>query len=81
VIYDLKAKTQRHYRGHRNQIISIAVEGTLSATGDYSSQPEIRIWDYRSLETVQIIKGFHIKGVHLLKFLGEGLLISCGCEK
>jgi WD40 repeat protein len=79
VIYNIKSQRQKHYTGHTLPIISIAVEGTLCATGDFGLSPEIRIWDYRSLETVQILRGDHVKGVHLVKFIAGGLLVSCGC--
>lgn len=33
------------------------------------------------METVQVLKGNHVQGVHLIKFIENGLLVSCGCQE
>jgi len=43
IIYNIKSQRQKHYTGHTQQLICIAVDGTLCATGEYGPNPEIRI--------------------------------------
>lgn len=80
VVYNVHSQQQKHYTGHTQQIISITVQDNLCATGDFGLTPEIRVWDLKTLETIQILRGTHVRGVHLLKFYGS-LLISCGCQE
>jgi hypothetical protein len=35
ILYDTKAHRQRFYKGHFNQIISLAVQSSLCASGEY----------------------------------------------
>jgi hypothetical protein len=39
VLYDLLSHHQRYYQGHINEVISVAVEGLLCASGELASVP------------------------------------------
>ena len=41
--------------------------------------PAIHIWNSRTLDSLQVIKGIHSKGIHLLAFSHDDrMLVSCG---
>ena len=41
--------------------------------------PAIHIWDSRTLDSYQVIKGIHSKGIHLLAFSHDDrMIVSCG---
>lgn len=73
---------QRHYIHHEQQVISCAVShrnGSIIATGEIGDAPAIHIWNSRTLESLNIIKGLHTFGVHLLAFTNDdSMIVSCG---
>lgn len=81
IIYNVRSQKQSHYLGHQHPIISLTVKDSLCATSEYAPKPEIRIWNIQTLETVQVLKGNHVQGVHLIRFIEHGLLVSCGCQE
>ena len=73
---------QRHYTHHDQEVISCAVSnlnGSLVATGELGTMPAIHVWSSRTLESLQVIKGIHSKGIHLLAFSHDDrMLVTCG---
>ena len=73
---------QKFYTAHENEVISIAVShqrGTYIASGELAQRPSIHIWNSSSRETLMILKGHHMNGVHLLSFAyDENYILSCG---
>ena len=73
---------QRHYVNHDKPVISCAVShcnGSIVATGEIGDTPAIHIWNSRTLESLNIIKGLHTYGIHLLAFTNDdSMLVSCG---
>ena len=89
VIYDEKAHAQRHYQGHCDDILCLAVseDRSLVATGGIASKaadggrcPEIQVWRAADgKEACPEIKGFHKRSIAALTFSGNGrLLFSAG---
>ncbi len=39
IVYNTKSEKQRFYTGHSNEIISLAVQGSLCASGEYCKEP------------------------------------------
>ncbi len=72
---------QRLYLGHEQQVISVAVsteDGSILASGELGHVPAIHVWSRKSLETINVIKGMHVQGVHLLQFSNDNkFLVSC----
>lgn len=73
---------QKFYTAHTNEVISIAVSkknNNYIASGELAGRPAIHIWNMNSRETIVVIKGQHVNGVHLLMFAyDDTYLISCG---
>eukprot|EP00002_Diphylleia_rotans_P034049 TRINITY_DN7287_c0_g2_i1.p1 TRINITY_DN7287_c0_g2~~TRINITY_DN7287_c0_g2_i1.p1 ORF type:complete len:2704 (-),score=538.32 TRINITY_DN7287_c0_g2_i1:170-8281(-) len=83
VVYTEQSHSQRFYAGHTDDIISIAVNQKLNiaATGQVGKEPIICVWDINTLETLSILKGFHIRGVCALSFTNDGkYLASVGLD-
>lgn len=63
-------------------MISCAISngnGSLVATGELGTMPAIHIWNTRTLESLQVLKGIHSKGIHLLAFSHDDrMLVTCG---
>ncbi len=75
--------SQSFYQGHSLKISALARHPTLSyvATGEVNVNPNIHVWDARTLETLIILKSSHKNGVMHLAFSGDGeLLISIGMD-
>ncbi len=77
ILLGFHSKKQRHYTGHRHPVISVATNGDLCASGEYSPRPELRVWQRDGLKTVSVLNG-HRGGIHLIRFLWRGLIVSCG---
>lgn len=73
---------QRFYLSHENEVISAAPSvknGEYIASGEQAQRPAIHIWNSQSLETLAVLKGHHLNGIHLLSFTNDdNFLISCG---
>lgn len=56
------------------------LNGDLVATGEFSMiKPSVHIWNCRTLENINVLKGIHQKGIHLLAFSADDhFLITCG---
>ena len=58
------------------------MDGSLVATGELGIMPAIHVWNSRTLESLQVIKGIHSKGIHLLAFSHDDrMIVSCGLTK
>ena len=81
VVYNVRSQRQSHYLGHQHPIIALTVKDALCATAEHADRPEIRVWNFQTMETVQVLRGNHVQGVHLIRFIENGLLVSCGCQE
>ena len=53
--------------------------GSIIATGEIGDGPAIHVWNSRTLESLNVIKGLHTYGVHLLAFTNDdSMIVSCG---
>lgn len=69
VLLNTSIRRQRFYLNHNSEVISIAVstiDGSIIASGELGDKPAIHVWSRKSLETIQVIRGMHAIGVHLL---------------
>lgn len=49
------------------------------ASGELAPAPSIHIWSRSTLETINVLKGEHSEGVHLLAFTYDNrFIVSCG---
>ena len=76
---------QRFCLSHKDDIISLAMhpEGEYVATGELGRKPRIIVWDSAgSIRVLQIIEGYHTRGVNLLRFSKAGdRLVSAGLDR
>lgn len=49
VLYNMASHKQRFYKAHTFEVISLATQGSLCATGDYAKVPSIKVWSIESL--------------------------------
>jgi len=67
---------------HDQEILSLTLSnqtGDIIASSEIADHPKIHIWNSRSLENINILKGIHRKGVHLLAFSNDDrYLVTCG---
>ncbi|XP_074654603.1 77 kDa echinoderm microtubule-associated protein-like isoform X2 [Tubulanus polymorphus] len=79
VVYDKKRDRQRHYAEHNEEILCISIHDTQPyvATGQSAgktsgNRAHVRIWDYRTLQTFNVIgEGVFMKGVGSVGFSHE----------
>ena len=78
IVYDVVQNTQRFFKGHTDDIISLAQHpaGNLIATGQVGKDPVIMIWDPVTLLVHSILLGFHEGGVCLMAFSNDGCRIA-----
>eukprot|EP00163_Fabomonas_tropica_P034258 TRINITY_DN93_c0_g1_i1.p1 TRINITY_DN93_c0_g1~~TRINITY_DN93_c0_g1_i1.p1 ORF type:complete len:2052 (-),score=797.91 TRINITY_DN93_c0_g1_i1:729-6884(-) len=74
IVYDKKSHTQKHFRGHTDDILSLHVhpEGDLVATGEIGKDPKTIVWSSSSLEEYAILSGQHYRGVNCVGFSNSG---------
>ncbi|KAM9714304.1 echinoderm microtubule-associated protein-like 5 isoform 3-T3 [Dama dama] len=83
VVYSPREHRQKFYRGHSDDIISLALhpERVLVATGQVGKEPYICIWDSYTVQTVSVLKDVHTHGVACLAFDLDGQrLVSVGLD-
>ena len=77
-------REQRFFNLHTDDVISLAVhpQGKVVATGEIGRKPKIICWDNETLLAINILSGFHKRGVPLLAFSsGKGdKLVSVGLD-
>ena len=69
---------QQHHFAHTDDILCLTLhpEGKLAATGQVGRVPKIVIWDTETMETVQVLEGFHRRAVCQLDFSRDGRRIA-----
>uniref|UniRef100_A0A2K6G4N4 EMAP like 5 n=1 Tax=Propithecus coquereli TaxID=379532 RepID=A0A2K6G4N4_PROCO len=83
VVYSPREHRQKFYRGHSDDIISLALhpERVLVATGQVGKEPYICVWDSYTVQTISILKDVHTHGVACLAFDLDGQrLVSVGLD-
>lgn len=83
VVHNLTTNKQLFFRGHSDEIISIAYHPArrIVATGDQGKFPSICVWSVDSAEQVAKCAGFHRRGVASLAFSKDGTrLASTGLD-
>ncbi|KAH0502383.1 Echinoderm microtubule-associated protein-like 5 [Microtus ochrogaster] len=95
VVYSPREHRQKFYRGHSDDIISLALhpERVLVATGQVGKEPYICVWDSYTVQTVSVLKDVHTHGIACLAFDLDGQifdiswdlyqpnkLVSCGVK-
>ncbi|XP_017909358.1 PREDICTED: echinoderm microtubule-associated protein-like 5 isoform X11 [Capra hircus] len=83
VVYSPREHRQKFYRGHSDDIISLALhpERALVATGQVGKEPYICVWDSYTVQTVSVLKDVHTHGVACLAFDLDGQrLVSVGLD-
>eukprot|EP01135_Chromosphaera_perkinsii_P001223 Nk52_evm22s162 gene=Nk52_evmTU22s162 len=74
IVYDLEKHNQRFYLKHTDDIMCLTKHSSedIVATGQLGKEPSIHVWKTSSLETLSILKGFHIRGICTLDFSPSG---------
>jgi microtubule-associated protein-like 6 len=69
---------QRFNTDHTDDIIALAMHpsGKFVATGEMGNSPKIVVWDTATMQSVQIISGFHKLAVQHLEFSPSGNLLA-----
>ncbi|EHB11852.1 Echinoderm microtubule-associated protein-like 5, partial [Heterocephalus glaber] len=83
VVYSPREHRQKFYRGHSDDIISLALhpERVLVATGQVGKEPYVCIWDSYTVQTISILKDVHTHGIACLAFNLDGQrLVSVGLD-
>nr|XP_036847784.1 echinoderm microtubule-associated protein-like 5 isoform X5 [Manis javanica] len=83
VVYSPREHRQKFYRGHSDDIISLALhpERVLVATGQVGKEPYICVWDSYTVQTVSVLKDVHTHGIACLAFDVDGQrLVSVGLD-
>ncbi|XP_078516147.1 echinoderm microtubule-associated protein-like 5 isoform X2 [Lissotriton helveticus] len=83
VVYNSREHRQKFYRGHNDDIISLALhpERVLVATGQVGKEPYICVWDSYTVQTISVLKDVHTHGVACLAFDVDGQrLVSVGLD-
>ncbi|XP_074248945.1 echinoderm microtubule-associated protein-like 5 isoform X5 [Saimiri boliviensis] len=83
VVYSPREHRQKFYRGHSDDIISLALhpERVLVATGQVGKEPYICIWDSYTVQTISVLKDVHTHGIACLAFDLDGQrLVSVGLD-
>lgn len=84
VRYSTEEHQQKFFFDHTDAIVSLAMHPLLDicATGANGPEPEIIVWDTLSLQTLAVLRGFHVNAVTHLAFSPDGEhLISVGADK
>ncbi|KAK1171259.1 echinoderm microtubule-associated protein-like 6 isoform X3 [Acipenser oxyrinchus oxyrinchus] len=78
VVYNTREHNQKFFRGHNDDIISLALhpDKTQVATGQVGKDPYICVWDTDNVQTISILKDVHTHGVACLAFDLDGQRLS-----
>lgn len=78
IVHDLSTNTQKFFRGHTDDIVSIAYHPGLKvvATGEQGKVPAIFVWDVKTCQQLAKIAGFHKRAVVSLSFSENGSRIA-----
>jgi echinoderm microtubule-associated protein-like 6 len=83
IVLDPSTNTQRHFLGHNDDILSIALhpDGTKVATGQIGPKPKICIWDSTTMQELHMMTTPLQKGIKCLTFSEDGnLLAACAID-
>ena len=76
VVYDPATNAQSFHIGHRGDVISMAVtdNGLVAATGDSHAQPQVRVWDAMTGQTLAVLPRVaqQRRGISALAFSRDG---------
>jgi microtubule-associated protein-like 6 len=81
VIYNKKNHSQKHYIGHDDDIVSLAIDPSCNfvATGQMGKRPRVRVWDSESGAELCALPVVHRRAVPCLAFSPKGdKLVSVG---
>eukprot|EP00636_Phaeomonas_parva_P008104 CAMPEP_0118868616 /NCGR_PEP_ID=MMETSP1163-20130328/12066_1 /TAXON_ID=124430 /ORGANISM="Phaeomonas parva, Strain CCMP2877" /LENGTH=2540 /DNA_ID=CAMNT_0006803335 /DNA_START=188 /DNA_END=7810 /DNA_ORIENTATION=- len=78
VVLEVDSHRQWYNQECKDDVLSIAVhpEGHTVATGEQGKRPRIALWDVNSGATLQVMQGFHRRGVSNLAFSASGALLA-----
>ncbi|XRB07249.1 echinoderm microtubule-associated protein-like [Pycnococcus provasolii] len=70
VAYDRETHVQRHFAGHTDDILSVALHpaGELVATGQAGRDPIVLVWNATTMQVAAELRGFHQRAVVQLAF-------------
>ncbi|OQR86640.1 microtubule-associated protein [Achlya hypogyna] len=83
VVFETKSWSQRHFKEHQDEILSIAMHPNLEyvASGEVGKYPAIHIWHSKTLAVLSTLRGVHKRGVVELAFNVSGtVLASAGTD-
>ena len=78
VIMDQKLKKQRFYMDHTSTVTAMSVHPSepVMATGEQSETGTIRIWNSETMQTINVLDGFHRRGICHLEFSPNGKMLA-----
>jgi len=78
ISYDKGKHVQKHYVGHNDDIVSLAVspDGAYVATGQMGKRPLVHVWDASTCAEVCVLPRFHKRAVTQLAFSPDGKQIA-----
>jgi len=78
ISYDKANHTQKHYVGHDDDIISLAVSpnGAFVATGQMGKRPHVHVWDAATCAEVCVLPRFHKRAIPQVTFSPCGNMIA-----
>jgi len=79
ISYDKATHTQKHYVGHDDDIVSLAVspDGAFVATGQMGKRPLVHVWDAGTCAEVCVLPRFHKRAITNVTFSpGDGNMIA-----
>ena len=77
VIFNPNINTQKFYLQHDQEVLSLAVSnenGDFIASGELADHPKVHIWNCRTLENLNILKGIFIGLLMLQAYTGRGYI-------
>ena len=79
--YSTEEHEQKFFTDHTDSVVSLAMHPILdiAATGSNGPAPEIIVWNTITLQTLAVLRGFHVRAVTHLAFSPDGEhLLSVG---
>jgi WD40 repeat protein len=83
IVFSRAEQSQLVYTGHNKALISFDVDGSgsLAASGEQGSSPEVHIWDARTASEIAQFKNLHKRGVGSIAFAPSGeYLVTMGMD-
>jgi WD40 repeat protein len=78
IVHDIAANTQRFFRGHTDDIVSIAYhpQRRVVVTGEQGRTPAFYVWDVDSCQELTKVAGFHRRAVVAVAFSKDGSRVA-----